>query len=150
MALVLAVMAYVWLTRERIATDLIDDYLAEAGLEASYEIAQIGLDQQIIENVVIGDPNRPDITIKRVIVDVSYTLGAPGIGAARLEGPRVFATYRDGELSLGALDPLLFADGDEASTGLPAIDLAIIDGGALVETDFGDVGVYLEGKGPLD
>ncbi|MEM6858778.1 MAG: YdbH domain-containing protein [Pseudomonadota bacterium] len=149
-ALVITAMAYVWLTRERIATDLIDDYLAEAGLEASYDIVQIGLNQQIIENVVIGDPKRPDATIKRVIVDVSYTLGAPGIGAARLESPRVFATYRDGELSLGALDPLLFAESDMPSSGLPEIDLAIIDGGALIETDFGDVGVFIKGEGPLD
>ncbi|MEL6737518.1 MAG: hypothetical protein AAFO28_01200, partial [Pseudomonadota bacterium] len=150
LALVAAALAYVWLTRERIATDLIDDYLAETGLEASYDVAQIGLNQQIIENVVIGDPRRPDATISRVIVDVSYTLGAPGIGAARLESPRVFATYRNGELSLGALDALLFAESDTPSSGLPTIDLAIIDGGALIETDFGDIGVFIEGEGPLD
>ncbi|MEO0699175.1 MAG: hypothetical protein AAFY81_05585, partial [Pseudomonadota bacterium] len=149
LALVAAALAYVWLTRERIATDLIDDYLAEIGLEANYEIVQIGLKRQIIENVVIGDPQRPDATIRRVIVDVSYGLGAPGIGAARLESPRIFATYRGGEVSLGALDPLLFSQSDAPSSGLPGFDVAIVDGGALLETDYGDVGLHLEGQGPL-
>ena len=150
LALGAAALAYVWLTRERIATDLIDDYLAQTGLEARYEIEQIGLKRQIIRNVVIGDPKRPDATIRRVIVDVSYGLGAPGIGSVRLESPRVFATYRQGTVSLGALDALLFSPGDEPSTGLPALDLAIVDGGARFETDFGDIGVHLEGEGPLD
>ncbi|MEO0871792.1 MAG: YdbH domain-containing protein, partial [Pseudomonadota bacterium] len=66
------------------------------------------------------------------------------------ESPRIFATYRDGELSLGALDALLFAESDTPSSGLPTIDLAIIDGGALIETDIGDIGVFIEGEGPLD
>ena len=149
LVLAVSVGGYLWLSRERIAGDLIDDYLAQTGLEASYEIASIGARTQVIENLVVGNPAAPDLTIDRVSVDVAYGLGAPGVGSVTLERPKLYGTYRDGALSFGALDPLLFGESEEAS-GLPALDIAIRNGGALLETDFGAVGVHLEGSGPLD
>ena len=149
LVLAIAVGGYLWLSRERIAGDFIDDYLAQSGLEASYEIASIGAQTQVIENLVVGDPAAPDLTIERVSVDVAYGLGAPGVGSVTLERPKLYGTYLDGALSFGALDSLLFGESEEAS-GLPALDLAIRNGGALLETDFGAVGVHLEGSGPLD
>ncbi|MEO1730424.1 MAG: YdbH domain-containing protein [Pseudomonadota bacterium] len=142
-------LAFVWGTREQIAGNLIDDYLAEAGLQATYEIAQIGAKTQVIENVVVGDPAAPDLTIERVSVGISYGLGSAGIGSVVLEKPRLHGSYRDGELSLGALDPILFDTGSDAG-GLPQIDLTVKDAGALFETGFGDFGATLNGEGPLD
>ena len=149
-AIALVALGYVWLSRERIAGDLIDDYLAQTGLEASYDIVSIGAQRQVIANIVIGDPEAPDLTIDRVSVDIAYGLGAPGIGAAVLERPRLFGTYREGVLSFGALDPLLFGESETETAGLPAIDLTLVDGGALLETDYGDLGAHLEGSGALD
>ncbi len=148
-AIALIAIAYLWFSRERIAGDFIDDYLAKSGIAASYDIVQIGAKQQVIENVVVGDPAAPDLTVDRVVVDISYGLGTAQIGAARLERPRLYATYRDGALSLGALDTVLFSESDEPAA-LPALDLTIVDGGALLESDFGDVGVAFEGAGQID
>ena len=142
-------LAYVWGAREQIAGNLIDEYLAEAGLQASYEIVQIGAQTQVIENVIVGDPNAPDLTIERVSVGISYGLGSPGIGSMVLESPRVYGRYRNGELSFGALDPFLLQESTDAA-GLPAIDVTVKDAGALFETDFGDFGATLNGQGPLD
>lgn len=148
-ALALAGLAYLWFSRERFAGDVIDDYLARSGLEASYDIVQIGPRRQVIENVVIGDPAAPDVTIDRVAVDLAYGFGTPQIAAVRLEGPRLFATYRGGALSFGVLDPLIFSE-SEAASSLPGFDLTIVDGGARLTSDFGDVGAVFEGSGPLD
>ena len=143
------VLAFVWGTREQIAGNLIDDYLADAGLQATYEIAQIGATTQVIENVVVGNPAAPDLTIERVSVGISYGLGSPGIGSLVLEKPRLYGSYRDGELSFGALDPILFEGSGDAS-GLPPLHLTVKDAGARFETEFGDFGATLNGEGPLD
>lgn len=138
-----------WYNREQIAADVIDDTLREYGLEATYEIEDIGTRRQVIRNLVIGDPNAPDLTAERVSLNVSYTYGPPEIGRIELVRPRLFATFRDGTLSFGSLDPLVFAESDEPA-GLPALDLRIIDGRALVQSDYGDIGAKLEGAGRLD
>ncbi|MDY7099333.1 MAG: hypothetical protein SXU28_14450, partial [Pseudomonadota bacterium] len=138
-----------WLSRERIAGNLIDDALTQNGLEATYEIASIGTQRQIIENLVIGDSASPDLTVDRIIVEVAYGFGSPQIGLVRLETPRLYGRYDGTALSFGALDPLLFSESEEPA-GLPAIDVVIRDGGALIETPYGDVGGVIEGEGQLN
>ncbi|MEM7690762.1 MAG: exoprotein, partial [Pseudomonadota bacterium] len=150
LALLVVSGAYLWLSRERIAGDLIDDYLAQTGLEASYDIVSIGPQRQVIANVVIGNPASPDLTIDRVSVDVAYGFGAPGVGAVTLDRPRLYGEYRDGALTFGALDPLLFPEDDLASSGLPSLDVTVRGGGARLVSEFGELGAYLDGSGPLD
>ncbi|MEM6493955.1 MAG: YdbH domain-containing protein [Pseudomonadota bacterium] len=148
-ALALAALVYLWFSRERIAGDFIDSYLAANDIQASYDIVQIGAARQIVANVVVGDPAAPDLTIERVVTDIGYTFGTPYIARVRLERPRLYATYRDGAFSLGALDPLLFAE-DEEAVGLPELELTVVDGGALLRTDAGHIGAAFEGSGQLD
>lgn len=153
--LMLAVIAMVvagtaaWLERERIAGNLIDAALADAGLEARYDIVSIGTQRQTIANLVVGDPAAPDLTVERVDVDVVYTWGVPEIGRVQLVRPRLYGSYRDGAFSLGSLDPLLYAESD-TPPGLPALDILIFDGRALIESDFGPIGAKLDGAGRLD
>lgn len=147
--LLLIVGGLAWYNREQIAADVIDDALREYGLEATYEIEDIGTRRQVIRNLVIGDPNAPDLTAERVSLNISYTYGPPEIGRIELVRPRLFAKLRDGMLSFGSLDPLVFAESDEPA-GLPALNLRIIDGRALVQSDYGDIGARLEGEGRLD
>lgn len=142
--------ASLWLSRERIATDLIDDYLTQAELAATYDITSIGVQQQVITNLVVGDPAAPDLTIERVVVDVRYGLGAPAIASVSLDRPRLYATLRDGALSFGALDPIVFGQEGEAGAELPALDVTIRKGGARLATDYGAVGASFEGAGALD
>ena len=51
--LLLAVVA-VWLSRERIAGNVIGSELAKRGIEATYEIERIGPRTQILRNVVLA------------------------------------------------------------------------------------------------
>ena len=138
----------IWIGRERIAGNLIDDALGTYGVEASYDIVSIGPQSQVIENVVIGDAASPDFTAERVNVDIAFSLGSPGIGRVELVRPRLYATIRDGVLSLGALDPLIYGESDGAGR-LPEFDLGVIDGRARIDSDFGVMGLKFEGSGPL-
>lgn len=138
-----------WFSRERIAGNIIDDALGSSGLEATYDIVSIGPQQQVIANLVVGDPQAPDLTVERVNVDLVYSFGAPDIGRVELVRPRLYGSYRDGAFSLGALDPVLFADSD-GTEGLPALDIAVIDGRARIDSDYGVIGAKLDGAGWLD
>lgn len=138
-----------WFDRERIASDFIDDYLAQSGVPATYDIIAIGPRTQVIENLVVGDPARPDFKAKRMLVELGVGWAGPEVRRVRVDGARLFGSYRGGELSFGALDPLVFADSD-APPALPGIDMTITDARALLESDYGDIGVKLDGEGRLD
>lgn len=146
--LLLVAVGYAWVTRERIADNLIAGHIEGLGLEATYDIEAIGPQRQILTNVVIGDPERPDLTIERIEVVIYPRLGIPGVDEVKLVRPRIYGTYRDDELSFGSLDPLIFAESEEPFR-MPDLKLAIIDGRGLLETDFGPVGVKAAGTGQL-
>lgn len=148
-AVVLFAGAAVWTGRERIASDMVDGYLAERNVPATYRILSIAPDRQVIENLVIGDPARPDLTVRRMVIETGWGVSGPAVRRVSLDGVRLFASYRAGKYSLGALDPLVFT-GSTAPPALPAIDLALSDARGLLESDYGRIGVVLAGKGRLD
>ncbi len=147
--IILVGFAVIWLTREQIAGNLIDEQTTANGIEAEYEIESIGPQQQVLRNLVIGDPAAPDLTVEKVVVDIAYTLGVPEIARIELTKPRLYGTFRDGTFSLGALDPLLLAESDEPAA-LPEFDVTIIDGRAQIDSDYGMIGIKLEGEGSLN
>jgi hypothetical protein len=138
-----------WLTRERIAGNVIDSYLQQSGVPATYVIVNIGPNAQVIENLVIGDPARPDLTVRRMVIETGVGWAGPEVRRVRVEGARLFASLRGGTFSLGALDPLVFT-GSDAPPALPAIDVTLSDARALLESDYGRIGVKLEGSGRID
>ncbi|MGI8944234.1 MAG: intermembrane phospholipid transport protein YdbH family protein [Qipengyuania sp.] len=148
LALFLGGLLIAWLARESIADDFIADQLAAYDLPATYEIERIGGRRQILRDVVIGDPDAPDFTAERVEVHIRHRIGTPVIERVILTKPRLFGTWRNGELSFGTLDRFLFAPSDEPP-GLPDLNVAIRDGRGLIESDYGPVGFKLEGQGNL-
>ena len=148
LGLILAGLAIVWLNRERIAGNVIGNELKSRGIAATYEIESIGGRRQVLRNIVVGDPRRPDLTIERAEAIIRYRFGFPAIGEIRLSRPRLYGTFRNGQLSFGALDPLIFA-GPKRAFQLPDLVLRIADGRALLQSDYGPVGVKLQGGGNL-
>jgi hypothetical protein len=142
------VLAVLWLSRERIADDVIADQLAGYGIEATYEIERIGGSRQVLRNLVIGDTDRPDLTIERAEIVLRYRFGYPRIAEVRVIRPRLYGTYRDGRLSFGQLDKVLFA-GPEKPFEFPDMRVRVTDGRGLLESDYGPVGLRLEGSGHL-
>ncbi|HCY02083.1 MAG TPA: exoprotein, partial [Erythrobacter sp.] len=131
-----------WLSRERIVDDIIRDQLEAYDIPGSYTIERIGGTTQILSNVVLGDPDNPDFTAERLVVTLRHRFGIPEIGGVVLVKPRLYASYRDGELSLGRLDPLVFG-GDDSPASLPNLNFEVRDGRALLATDYGPVGIKL-------
>ncbi|MBX7493352.1 YdbH domain-containing protein [Qipengyuania sp. 1NDW9] len=142
----LAVGLTAWASRESIVNDLIREELAGYDIPASYDLLRVGGRTQIISNLVIGDPEAPDFTAERVVVSLRYRLGLPQISSVTLQRPRLYGTLVDGELSFGSLDPLIFGESD-AAPGLPDFYLKLVDGRGLVESDYGPIGLKVEGEG---
>ncbi|QGN53577.1 YdbH domain-containing protein [Novosphingobium sp. Gsoil 351] len=150
LALVVALaFAIVWTQRERIADAVIGGELKSRGIPATYRIERIGARRQVLADIVVGNPQRPDLTVKRAEVELVYRLGFPGIGRMTLVEPRLYGTYRNGKLSFGSLDRLLFT-GTKKAFELPRLDIKIADGRALLETDYGALGIKTEGAGRLN
>ncbi|MDP3675482.1 MAG: YdbH domain-containing protein [Novosphingobium sp.] len=139
----------VWTQRESIANNVIGRELKSRGIPATYRVERIGARRQVLADIVVGNRGRPDLTVKRAEVELVYRLGFPGIGRITLVEPRLYGSYRGGKLSFGTLDPLLFT-GRKRAFELPRLDMRIADGRALVETDYGPVGIKTEGQGRLN
>ncbi len=84
-----------------------------------------------------------------MVVELGVGWEGPQVQRVRVDGARLDATYRAGRFSLGALDPLVFT-GSTAPPALPAVELVLHDARARLTSDYGAVGVKIEGAGQLD
>ncbi len=146
--LVLAVLA-AWLQRKEIADTFIADTFAQNDIRATYDVETISPRLQVLTDLVIGDPERPDLTIERLELGITPRFGLPDLTSITLVRPRIYGSYRAGELSFGDLDPLLFGEDTEEPFAFPNAQLTIEDGRGLLETDYGRVGLKLAGGGHL-
>lgn len=147
--LALVIGGLVWIERERIADDFIADQLEDMGIPATYEVASIGPRRQVLRNVVVGDPARPDLTIEEVEIRLRYRIGMPQIASLKLVRPRLQGRVGSDGLSFGSLDPLIFAEREEPPQ-LPDIDLRLVDGRGQIATAYGPLLLAATGSGGLD
>lgn len=139
-------LALAWFNRMAIVDRIVSGQLAGLGLPGKYRLESAGLGTQVLTDIVIGDPARPDLTIERAEVVIVPTLGLPTVGRVTLLRPRLYGTVRQAGASFGSLDKLLFGK-SEKPAGLPDLDLRLIDGRARLDTGFGPVGIKAEGRG---
>lgn len=149
LALALVALLLVWTQRKPIASGYIDDYLAAHGVPARYRIADLGFGRQRLTNVVIGQPDKPDLVADWI--ELRTHVGFTGVvvdelrvGRARLRGRLV-----RGKLSLGAIDRLLPAPSNRPFA-LPGIVADIADLRVRLETPQGIIGLKVAGYGRLD
>lgn len=149
-AAALVVGGGLWLARNRIADGVIARELAALGLPARYIIVSIGPGREVLGNVVIGDPARPDLVIERAELSLAWSLTGPRIGTVTLVRPRLYGTLHRGHASFGSLDKLIYAKPASAAPfRLPDWRLTLIDGRGLIDADQGRVAFKADGAGPL-
>ena len=137
-----------WLSRETIVDRLVSGQLAGLGLPGSYTIGEIGAGRQVLTHVVLGDPAHPDFTADRVETEVGLAGWAPGFTRVTLVRPRLYGRWRDGKLSFGSLDRVIYAK-TTAPFRLPNMALDVVDGRAGLALPQGAVGVGFNGSGLL-
>ena len=146
--LFVVLLLFAWIQRTQIADGFIKDELVKRDVRASYRIAKIGFETQRIEDVVIGDPTKPDLTANWVEVDlVPNGLGAK-VARVRADGVRLYGRLTDQGLSFGQIDKFR----DPTSTApfaLPEIFATLSDARVRLATPYGNVGIKLVGQGEL-
>lgn len=137
-----------WSQRETIAVSYIEDMLDQAGVEGRYEIREIGLGRQQIDNLVIGDPDDPDLTVDSLTIYLRYGFGYPEIRRITLSGVRLNGRLVDGAFDFGQLGNLLPEPSGEPFR-LPAMELQLTDAVMRLQTPYGPVALAAMGSGAL-
>ena len=149
--LLLAGLAFLiaWLLRFSIAEDFIDRELARRGVQASYTVKRIGFRRQRLENLVIGDPRRPDLTARWVEVELSWGgFAYPRVALITARGVRMRGRIVNGRVTLGQVDRLL-PPPSGAPFRLPDQRIDVADAAIALETPAGPIGIALSGRGNL-
>ena len=142
------VLAALWTQRAPIVENFVGRELNRRGVDARYDLREVGLRTQRIENLVLGDPAVPDLTAQWVEVDIAFTGLTPAVAAVRAGGVRMKASYRGGVLRLGEIDK--FRDPSSSQPfSLPDIDLGLRDARLRLDTDAGPIGLKIDGGGNL-
>lgn len=147
LCVLLVLVALLYLNRRAATRQVLVGWLERQGVPAEVDIERVEIDG-IVARIRIGDPRNPDAVVERVEVD--YAIGAPwskaGLGVTpsriRLVRPVLRASFRDGEFSVGSLDPLV-----ERFAGRPPRPdtrgpLVLIEQGRVrLDTEYGPVNV---------
>jgi translocation and assembly module TamB len=146
--LLILAFAIVWPMREDLATRYIEGELRARGVRATYEIRRIGLGTQVFENLALGDPRRPDLTARRVEVQVLIGLTGPRIGLITARGVRLHGRIENGRLTLGEVDKLLPPPSGQPFR-LPDQRLDLMDAALDLATPAGRLAIGFAGRGNL-
>ena len=148
LTLAILALAALWFQRKPIARNYVDAELQKRGVRGSYEIADLGVRRQRIEKLVLGDPAQPDLTADWVELRMNYGFGTPRLADVRAGGVRLRGRLVDGVLSLGELDKLMPAPSGKPFT-LPDLRVELADARMRLDSDFGQIGLKLDGGGHL-
>ncbi|HEV2818040.1 MAG TPA: YdbH domain-containing protein [Allosphingosinicella sp.] len=146
--LLAAAFAILWPMRVQLARNYVDAELSRRGVRASYEVKRIGFGSQIFENLVIGDPRRPDLTARHVEVQVLLGFTGPRIGLITARGVRMKGRIEQGRLRLGEVDKLLGPPSAEPFR-LPDQRVDVRDAALELATPAGRIGLAFSGRGNL-
>ena len=147
-ALVLAVAGIGYLERKAIARRFADAELAARKVDARYEIEAIGPRTQRVENLVIGDPARPDLTADWAEIELRVGFGGVSVQSLKAGGVKLRGSYKKGLLSFGAVDRLL-PEPSGKPFSLPDMAVALSDARLTLDTDYGPLAARIDGRGNL-
>lgn len=147
--LLVVVVAVIWIQRRPIATQYLKSEFERRGVTASYHLDRVGLRTQEVSNLVIGDPNRPDLVARFAHIETRLTWnGSFEVYRIVARGVRLRGRLVQGRVSWGEVDRLLPPPSNKPFV-LPEFALDIADSTISLATPFGPLGVSLEGNGKL-
>src|SRR5690348_1030452 len=149
LALLLLSLAAVWIERRPIATHFLKNEFERRGVQARYHLDRVGFRTQQVSDLVIGNPNRPDLVAKKAIIEMRLKLdGSFKVFRVVARGVRLRGRLVHGRVSWGQIDKLLPPPSNKPFE-LPDIVLDVADSSVSLATPFGPVGLAVEGNGRL-
>jgi translocation and assembly module TamB len=139
----------VWVERRPIATHYLKGEFERRGVTASYHLDRVGFRTQEVHDLVIGNPNRPDLVARHAIIQMRLKWdGSFEVYRVFARGVRLRGRLIHGKVSWGQIDRLLPPPTNKAFE-LPNFVLDVADSTIALATPFGPVGVALVGSGRL-
>ncbi|HEX8937945.1 MAG TPA: hypothetical protein VF776_06730, partial [Sphingomicrobium sp.] len=147
--LMVAAIIALWIERRTIATHFLKGEFERRGVQAHYHLDRVGFRTQQVSDLVIGDPNHPDLVAKEAIIQMRLKLdGSFKVYRVVARGVRLKGRLVHGRVSWGQIDRLLPPPSNKPFE-LPDIVLDVADSSVSLATPFGPVGLALEGNGRL-
>jgi translocation and assembly module TamB len=147
--LLIVALALAWVSRRQIATNFLESEFESRGVQATYHLDRVGLRTQQVSNLVIGDPEKPDLIAKYAQVEVRLKWnGSFEIYRIVARGVRLRGRLVGGKVSWGQIDKLLPPPSGKPFE-LPDFALDIADSSISLATPFGPFGIAIEGNGKL-
>jgi hypothetical protein len=149
LALMILAIVAVWIERRPIATHFLKGEFEKRGVRAKYHLDKVGFRTQQVSDLVIGDPNHPDLVAKKAIIQMRLKLdGSFRVYRVVARGVRLRGRLVHGKVSWGEIDKLLPPPSNKPFQ-LPNIVLDVADSSISLATPFGPVGIAAEGSGRL-
>jgi hypothetical protein len=139
----------VWIERRPIASHVLKNEFEKRGVTAKYHLDRVGFRTQEVSDLVIGDPNHPDLVARHAIIQMRLKLdGSFRVYRVVARGVRLRGRLVHGRVSWGQIDKLLPPPSNKPFA-LPNIVLDVADSSISLATPFGPVGIAAEGSGRL-
>ncbi len=149
--LILAViaLAIVWIWRKPIADDFIRDELERRGVQGSYTLDRVGFRTEQVSNLVIGNPAKPDLTVRRAIIQLRVQWnGSIEVYRVVARGVRLRGKLVGNRVSWGQIDKLLPPPTGKPFT-LPDLSVDLRDTTVALASPYGPMGFAVAGEGNL-
>lgn len=150
LAIVVALLLFAWIERRPIAERFIESELTKRGVRAEYKIESIGLHNQVISNIRIGDPARPDLTARYAKIQMRLRWNG-SVEVYRIVARDVFVRgelLKSGMVTWGDIDKLLPPPSGKPFT-LPDISVDVDRARLALKTPYGPMGFVAHGAGNL-
>lgn len=139
-----------WFVRYSIASFMLGAALSERGADADFQFVNLDLNSAALANVRFGSAETPDATIPLVEVRWRWDGISPHVHFLRVVRPRLHLRMDEGgRVSAGALERLGGGKPGRRRPSIPAIELEILEGEAILDTPFGPLNATLQSSGTL-
>lgn len=147
--LLLVVVAGVWTARRPIASSILEREFNQREVQATYQLDRVGLRTQQVRNLVIGDPDNPDLTARFAQIQVRIKWnGAVEVYRVVARGVRLRGRLAGGRVTWGEVSKLLPPPSDKPFE-FPNMVLDLADASISLATPFGPLGFAVEGSGNM-
>ncbi|MEZ5957126.1 MAG: YdbH domain-containing protein [Hyphomonadaceae bacterium] len=139
-----------WLVRFSIASFMLGAALSERGADADFQFINLDLDSAALANVRFGSETDPDAAIPLVEVRWRWNGLSPHVHFLRVVRPRLHVRLDEtGRVSAGTLEHLGGGVPGRRRLSIPAIELEILEGEAVIEAPFGAITATFQSSGTL-
>lgn len=146
----LLLAAGLWFVRYSIASFMLGAALSERGADADFQFVNLDLNSAALANVRFGSETSPDATIPLVEARWRWNGLTPRLYFLRVVRPRLHLRMDEGgRVSAGSLEHLGGGAPGRRRPSIPAIELEILEGEALIDAPFGALTATLQSSGTL-